>query len=83
MLYAAGLRRVEVIALDLTQYNAGKGLLKVHGKRNKVRTAYLVNGAAAAMENWLAVRSAEPGPLFQAINKGRRIVPGRMTTQAV
>ncbi|NMB67932.1 MAG: tyrosine-type recombinase/integrase [Chloroflexi bacterium] len=83
LLYTAGLRRAEVISLDLANYNAGKGLLKVHGKRNKVRTAYLVNGAAAAMEDWLSVRGTAAGPLFQAINKGGRIVEGRMTSQAI
>jgi integrase len=30
-----------------------------------------------------AVRGTDPGPLFPAINKGERIIPGEMTDQAV
>lgn len=83
LLYAAGLRRAEVIALDLASYDTTTGGLKVHGKRNKERTAYLVNGAAGAMDDWLTVRGSAAGPLFLAINKGGRIIPGQLTTQAV
>lgn len=83
LMYAAGLRRAEITALDLASYDITTGGLKVHGKRNKTRNAYLVNGAAGAMADWLSVRGSEPGPLFLAINKGGRIQQGQLTTQAV
>lgn len=83
LMYAAGLRRAEVTGLDLASYDPATGGLRVHGKRNKTRIAYLVNGAAAAMADWLTVRGSEAGPLFLAINKGSRIIQGRLTTQAV
>jgi len=83
VMYAAGLRREEVINLDLESYELETGALKILGKRNKERIAYLVNGAARAMADWLAIRGAEPGPLFLPVNKGGRIGAGRMTTQAV
>ncbi|MBE3116479.1 tyrosine-type recombinase/integrase [Candidatus Bathyarchaeota archaeon] len=35
------------------------------------------------MSDWLAIRGSETGPLFLTINKGGRIIVGRMTTQAV
>lgn len=83
LMYAGGLRREEVIKLDLEDYTPQEGRLIVIGKRNKQRTVYLVNGAARAMADWLAVRGDQPGPLFLAINKGGQLGAERMTTQAI
>ena len=83
LMYAGGLRREEVINLDLTDYTPQDGRLTLIGKRNKQRTAYLVNGAARAMADWLAVRGDNPGPLFLAISKGGKIGSERLTTQAI
>jgi integrase/recombinase XerD len=83
LLYACGLRRAEVVALDLKDYDPESGRLVVRGKRNKERYAYPVDGAAQAMADWLRFRGGEPGALFRAINKGGRIRKGKMTTQAV
>ena len=83
LMYAGGLRRAEVVTLDLESYAPETGRLVVHGKRNKERTVYLINGAARAMADWLALRGDLAGPLFLAINKGGNIQPGRMTDQAI
>ena len=83
LMYAAGPRREEVINLDLDSYDQETGQLIIFGKSSKERTAYLTNGAAAAMYDWLAIRGSEPGALFLAINKGGRIIPGRMKTQSI
>lgn len=83
ILYSAGLRRAEVVSLDLSDYDPSTGRLVVLGKRNKERTAYLINGGLLATGDWLAVRGAGSGPLFLPINKGGRIGTGRLTTQAV
>lgn len=84
LMYTCGLRRDEVVHLDRENYDPETGELKILiAKRNKQRMAYLVNGAASAMADWLAVRGNEPGPLFYAVNKGGRVVVGRMTAQAI
>lgn len=83
LMYSCGLRRAEVVALDFEDYDSQTGLLRVLGKRNKERTAYLVNGAARAMSDWLAVRGSESGALFWPINKGGRPANRRMTNQAI
>ena len=64
LMYTGGLRRDEVVRLDLENYEPETGKLVILGKRNKQRTAYLINGAAGAMADWLDVRGNEPGPLF-------------------
>lgn len=83
VLYGCGLRRAELVNLDLAHYEKTEngGRLLVHGKRNKQRYVPVVEGAARAAGDWLAVRGDEPGPLFHVV--GNRNRGGRMTTQAV
>ena len=70
-MYPGGLRRAEVVALDLKDYLKNTGQLKVHsGKGNKSRLTFLSNGASRAMDDWIEIRGDEPGPLFYSINKG-------------
>lgn len=83
-LYPAGLRRDEVPALDLADYDPGSGALIVrHGKGNKARITYLESGGNAAMADWLKVRGDQPGALFWPINKAGKITTRRMSNQAV
>ncbi len=89
LLYVSGMRRAELVAIDVADYDVETNGLVVRGKGNKERTAYVDNGAEDALEDWLALRGDAPGPLFLPINKGgtiiyeRRGVPARMTDQAV
>ncbi|MBW8004099.1 MAG: tyrosine-type recombinase/integrase [Planctomycetes bacterium] len=84
LLYAAGLRRSEVVALDLGDYDTETGGLKiVASKGNKARTVYLGNGAKAAMTGWINLRGDDVGPLLYRIRKGGKMVAGRLTDQAI
>ena len=99
LLYGAGLRRAEVIGLDLANYDQESGKLIITGKRNKQRTAYVTNGARHALEDWLAIRGQEAGPLFCEVSKNGDLLleakqittkkgkvmnkGGRMTSQAI
>lgn len=83
-MYPGGLRRDEVVNLDLADYDLESGALTVrHGKRNKARVSYISNGAMRALIDWLQLRGIEPGPLFYPVNKGGHLTPRRMTNQAV
>jgi len=81
----AGLRRSELVALDLNDYDGGRETVTVrHGKGNKDRLVALNTGAAPALAAWLDVRGADPGPLFYPSDgRGRALVPRRMSAQAV
>jgi site-specific recombinase XerD len=83
--YSCGLRRTEIVTLNLDDYDCESGLLVIHGKRNKQRTAYLVNGAKQAMDDWLAVRGDKPGGLFLAIDRRDQNILSyqNMSSQAV
>jgi len=83
LLYGAGLRRAEVVGLDLADFTPDNGELRVTGKGGKQRMLYLRNGGASAMADWLAVRGIEDGPLFLPIRRGGRLERRRMSTQAV
>jgi site-specific recombinase XerD len=84
VLYGAGLRRSEVVALDLEDYNAETGALTIRGgKGRKDRIAYASNGSSDALAAWLEIRGDKPGPLFYPIRKGGHHVEARrMTAQA-
>jgi site-specific recombinase XerD len=80
LLYGCGLRRAELVALDVAHYIKEENELIVRGKGNKQR-AVPVGNAAPALEDWLRVRGPGDGPLFCGLgNRNRR---GRLTDQAV
>lgn len=83
LLYSCGLRRAELVGLDRQDYNQVAGTLHIKGKGNKHRLAHIVNGAGAALADWLAIRGDGPGALFCPIRKGGHVKTGRLTTQAV
>lgn len=84
--YAGGLRRAELAALDVADLaDDGEALtVRVLGKRHKERLAYLDNGAARTLRDWLRTRGAADGALFYSGRKGGRLNTGRrMTGQAI
>jgi site-specific recombinase XerD len=93
VLYSTGLRRSEVVSLDLRDYsldNNGRGSLTVRsGKGNSDRTVPVNVSAQGSLENWLSFRGAEAAksssshPLFSPISKSRRLLDRRMTDQGV
>jgi integrase len=84
LLYGAGLRRSEAVALDVSDLTVATGMLVVrHGKGNRDRVVYATNGAADALADWLAIRGHDDGPLFLPVNKGGVVGGHRMSGQAV
>jgi len=74
LMYSSGLRRAEVVTLDIENVDLKYGELRVIGKRNKERKAFLAKGAVRAIKKWLEIRGRDPGPLFYSVNKGGNIV---------
>jgi site-specific recombinase XerD len=87
VLYGAGLRRSEVVALSLGDWNPLEGSLKVVGKGDKQRMVYINNGAREALDAWLKVRGegSRSEPLFVALENfdGDRLTRRRLTPQTV
>jgi len=84
IMLAAGLRRAEVVALDLGDFSQDTGELRIlRSKGRKDRLVYATNGATDALLAWISVRGNPPGPLFVPIRKDGVLLMRRMTDQAV
>jgi site-specific recombinase XerC len=82
VLRVAGLRRAELAALDLEALDRAVWMLRVLGKGNKERRAYVVQ-AKPELEAWIAVRGEDAGPLFCAVNKAGRPTGARMGESSI
>jgi site-specific recombinase XerC len=80
-----GLRRQELVDLDLSSLDTDVWTLRVIGKNNEERMVPVLNGLRDALADWLHVRGDKPGPLFLSGGRGGHIrhVEGRLTTTAV
>jgi integrase len=84
ILRGAGLRRAEVVKLEVRDFKPEVGALEVRGgKGGKDRTVYLPSEAISYLENWLSLRGRKPGALLCPIRKGGEIEIRNMTPQAV
>jgi len=84
LLRGTGLRRSEVVALDLADYDSETGTLKIRNvKGQKDRQTYVANGPKAALDEWLGVRGAAPGPLFYGVTRSGGLVVRRLAGQAI
>jgi len=87
---STGARRAEISSMRLECIQSpeeGRYHIRIIGKRNKERTLYVTGNAALALTDWLAVLGATgctDGPLFCAIRKGGKVLPGAsMSTTAL
>ena len=84
ILRGGGLRRREVVNLELDDFDADTGAIAVrNGKGGKDRTVYLSSRARDVVNKWLVVRGNVPGPLLSAISRGKRVLMCRLTSQSV
>ncbi|MBL8196540.1 MAG: tyrosine-type recombinase/integrase [Blastocatellia bacterium] len=84
LLYFCGLRRSELVALDLEHYQLADSKLEIRsGKGNKDRIVYLNQIAETKLSSWLMVRGNRGGPLFIRIDKAEKLMWQRLTDQAV
>jgi integrase/recombinase XerC len=82
LLYDLGLRRQEVVGLDVADVDLAAGVLQVLGKgRQAKERVSLPPATAQALRAWLDARGPDPGPLFVALDRGHR--SHRLTGQAV
>ena len=84
ILRGAGLRRAEVIKLQLKDFNCQTGALAIQrGKGDKDRMVYLPETAISLVNNWLKVRGRTAGALLCPVRKGGKIQLRAMTSDAV
>lgn len=83
VMYTGGLRREEVPALDLEDYDRDTGEIRVTGKGDKQRRVYINDGTEAALGDWLTIRGQTSGPLFLPLTRGGHVQWRRMNPQTV
>ena len=83
LLYGLGLRRSELVSLDLSHYNQAQGTIAVHGKGNTYRLGYALEQVRALLDAWLHLRGDWEGPMFSPINKGGGLATSRFTPQGI
>jgi integrase len=83
LLRGTGLRRAEVAALDLADYDVDSGEMTVANDRDQSeRIVYIPAGARATLNDGLMMRGSAPGPLFYGVVKGGKLAPRRLAGQA-
>jgi integrase len=84
ILFGTGVRRGEVVGLDLADFDPQTGQLKVRkGKGRKDRIVYCENSGGAWLKKWISIRGEEPGPLLLPIAKDGAVGTRRLSTQAI
>lgn len=83
VLYGGGLRRSEVVKLDVKDVAGDAAELRVRGKGAKVRQVFLQAVYALELLAWVALRGDKAGPLLCPVLRGGRIVLRRLTDQAI
>lgn len=65
LMFVAGLRRSEVVNLELKDYDQDTGVLSIHqSKGGRGRRTTLPAGGKRAVDNWISIRGQEDGPLI-------------------
>ncbi|HEV8713753.1 MAG TPA: tyrosine-type recombinase/integrase [Candidatus Binatia bacterium] len=84
VLYSGGLRRDEAAQLDLRDFDAKTGELRVHGKGARERIVHIeADGARDYISAWLKLLCAKSGPLFVPIGKSGSLQIRRMSPEAI
>jgi len=79
LMYELALRRIEITRLDLEDVDLAGATLQVLGKgRSSKEPLTLPSTTRAALQEWLAVRGLDAGPLFINLDRaGRARIAGR------
>jgi site-specific recombinase XerD len=84
LMLATGLRRSEVVTIDIDDLNTRTGLLNIHkGKGGKQRLAYLNCESRLLIRQWLKLRGNQPGYLFNPVSKSGSVINRPLVSQSV
>lgn len=87
LLFSTGMRVSELVGLDRGDLNLKTREISVLGKGRKLRVVFVSDEAAAALENYLRIRSDDFKPLFVRFKGGNPIDPegwdARLTVRSI
>ncbi|MEQ1966172.1 tyrosine-type recombinase/integrase [Xenorhabdus nematophila] len=84
VLLGCGLRRSEIVSLDMKHIIRREQALRVMGKGNKERLSYMPEGTWDRLTRWVdEVRGDHAGPLFTRIRRHDDVTDNRLSDQAI
>ena len=83
VLAGCGLRRSEIVDLDIEHIDANDQSMRVLGKGNKERRAFIPQSVWVRLQRWLRDLGQGSGPLFRRIRRENQLTSERMSSQAV
>lgn len=84
LMVGCGLRRAEVVTINVGDLDQEEGRLIVRGKGDKERVLYVPKGVIASIQHWLKVaRLGDDKPMFTRILRYNIITTKRLTSQAI
>lgn len=84
ILFGCGLRRSELVALNFEDVLWQEEAIRVLGKGNKQRLAFMPDGVVERLRTWIdEVRGDQPGALFTRIRRGDDVTSTRLTDQGI
>ena len=83
LMYFTGIRRQEVVDLNLADLLFKGSKLRILGKGSKQREVFLSAEALERLEKWIDFRGKKLGPLFTRVSKGGKASLDRLSAQAV
>lgn len=85
--YGLGLRRGDLITIRLADYDPAQATLRLIGKGAKEAVLPVEGQARSALDEWIAIRGSEPGPMFYRVRKGGQVLERetkkRLSSQAI
>jgi site-specific recombinase XerD len=83
LLYGIGLRRSELVLLDVVDFHPERGALTIKGKGKQARSVHVVEETRTVLERWLRTRGIVTGPMFFPLTKSGHLVPKRLTCEGI
>lgn len=84
LLHDRGLRRGEVVGLDLAHVDMAENSLSILGKGRSERESVTIGrGTAETLRRWIEARGLEPGPLFVRLDTGANYTLCRLSGESV
>lgn len=83
LMYGLGLRRSELVRLDVADFHREGGVLTIRGKANQARSAPVVEETRTVFERWLRVRGIAAGPMFFPLTKSGRLLTKHLTCEGI
>lgn len=83
LLYGIGLRRSELVLLDVVDFHPEDAVLTIKGKGKQARSVHVVEETRTVLERWLRARGIAAGPMFFPLTKSGHLVPKRLTCEGI